>query len=231
MNKKLIFLLSLITTITLHAQNLIEAVKNYNKNPALLKDIKKILEENKNNPQFDINQKVEKGATALWYAAMHAGFGRDVTPLVGLLLEYKADPNIFDKDEGITPLRWAATQSDFKLTKLLLEHGADPNLAPYNPKSQKWPIAKYQGTPLWWATWKTIYEPWNGNQSEKIDLIRTLLEHGADPLLASNGESAFDLVKKHPDRTDLKELFLAKSKKTLSGPRSKKIENVGFTFK
>ena len=73
------------------------------------------------------------------------GDGRDPLPLVKTLLEKKADPNLrtattpvhglmqFDGSwanfDGQTPFIRAALSGDIDVMRLLLQHGADPNIA------------------------------------------------------------------------------------------------------
>ena len=51
--------------------------------------------------------------------------------LAQLLLEYGADPNIA-KDNGVTPLRWAAVDYAGDIVRTLMTYGADPHIASMN---------------------------------------------------------------------------------------------------
>lgn len=68
----------------------------------------------------DINAKLDCGFTALFYPCM---FG-DVE-LAKLLIDGGADVNA--REDGNTPLMWAAFRGHIKIIELLLENGADPD--------------------------------------------------------------------------------------------------------
>lgn len=56
--------------------------------------------------------------------ALHFGSGHE--PIVRLLLERGADPNIRDEGDNAYPLHFAAERGDLAVVRLLVEHGADP---------------------------------------------------------------------------------------------------------
>jgi ankyrin repeat protein len=56
--------------------------------------------------------------------ALHFGIHHE--PVVRLLVERGADPNIRDEGDNAMPLHFAAEGGDFPIIKLLVEHGADP---------------------------------------------------------------------------------------------------------
>lgn len=58
--------------------------------------------------------------------ALHFAVNRDSTPVVALLLERGADPNIRDEGDNATPLHFAAEHGAMEIVRLLVEHGADP---------------------------------------------------------------------------------------------------------
>jgi uncharacterized protein len=110
----------------------------------------------------------------------------EVTDMVKLLLDHKADPNtqlkrrIFavqhdyipnlNLGAGATPFMKAASASDLLLMRLLLDHGANPNL-----------VTENHGTPLMAAAglnWRDIASI--GTEKESIEAIQICLDHGAD---------------------------------------------------
>ena len=56
--------------------------------------------------------------------ALHFGSGHE--PIVRLLLERGADPNVRDEGDHAYPLHFAAERGDLAIVTLLVEHGADP---------------------------------------------------------------------------------------------------------
>jgi ankyrin repeat protein len=56
--------------------------------------------------------------------ALHFGVGHE--PVVRMLLEHGADPDIRDEGDDATPLHFAAESGDLDVVRLLIEHGADP---------------------------------------------------------------------------------------------------------
>lgn len=217
MHKKLLCILSCFTVnITLHSQNLIDAVTTGNKT-----QVERILQQEINNPAFDINQKDTIGSPALSYAAAQ-GF----TEIAQLLLAYQANPNIRCA-LGTTPLWWATNNQKKETMQLLLEHGADPNIAD----------TSFGKTPLWWAVF-------HGNK----ELVQLLLDYKAQPFTRhGKAGSAYDVVVKNLKNSDLddvdqKNLEEIKSllesyplinlmrKTTQPGSRGKPLENIGFRF-
>jgi ankyrin repeat protein len=56
--------------------------------------------------------------------ALH--FGVHHEPVVRVLLDHGADPDVRDEGDSATPLHFAAERGDLDVVRLLLEHGADP---------------------------------------------------------------------------------------------------------
>ena len=70
-----------------------------------------------------INERGAIGDSGL-RTALHFGSGHE--PVVRLLLERGADPNIRDEGDNAYPLHFAAERGDVAVVRLLVEHGADP---------------------------------------------------------------------------------------------------------
>jgi ankyrin repeat protein len=70
-----------------------------------------------------INERGAIGDSGL-RTALHFGSGHE--PVVRLLLERGADPNIRDEGDNAYPLHFAAERGDLAVVRLLVEHGADP---------------------------------------------------------------------------------------------------------
>jgi ankyrin repeat protein len=91
--------------------------------------------------------------TALHHAVAHE-------PVVRLLLERGADPNIRDDGDNAMPLHFAAEREDLTVIRLLIEHGADPIGASNH----------HELTVIGWATCFG---------TGRRDVVDYLLEHGA----------------------------------------------------
>lgn len=88
-------------------------------------DVVKYLLEN----NADVNGKVNTGSTPI-YIALNAGY----YDIADILLVYKADINITDI-MGMSPLAWAVKNNDIKMTKYLLDKGANVNSVNTNSRS------------------------------------------------------------------------------------------------
>jgi ankyrin repeat protein len=131
----------------------------------------------------DINAQDDLGATALYWAARG---GHPLGPhkcgtedpqrvaVIGTLLELGADPNLQDRrpkgwgrSSGWTPLFVALHHAQFTSARVLLEHGADPNILSDQGMSVM-AMASVEGAPK--------------------DLISLLVAKGFDPRLARRRE-------------------------------------------
>ena len=122
----------------------------------------------------DIDDAAPTGASALVVAAHggHADFAR-------FALGAGADPN--DIGAGYTPLHAAILRGDLEMATALLAGGADPNTrlekgTPLRRAGQDWAIAPQHvsATPYWLAAFY-----------QETDIMRALVDWGADPSLTS----------------------------------------------
>jgi len=121
----------------------------------------------------------------------------DAVAIAALLLERGANPNArltargfaIQHDSlgnasltiGSTPFMKAATTSDLRMMRLLLDHGADPLMATQNKTT---PLMAAAG--LNWAEISSL-----GTEDESIEALKLMLEHGADVNAANDqGETA-----------------------------------------
>jgi uncharacterized protein len=124
---------------------------------------------------YSFNELIGKqgGLTALHFAARQ-GAMRSVSALV----ESGAAINKPTPADGTTPLVIAAINGHFDVAKYLLDHGAQPNLAAENGMT-----ALYAAVNVEWAP-RTFYPQPRAHLQQQIgylDLIKALLEKGADP--------------------------------------------------
>jgi ankyrin len=126
------------------------------------------------------------GVSATAYAA-HSGYGE----LVSFLLEKGADPN--QAAAGFAPLHIAILRRDAGMARELLEHGADANapLRTWTPtrrssKDFHFVPALVGATPLWLAA-----------RFAAPDIMRLLVEHGADPRCVHRSDSVVEKGYQH----------------------------------
>jgi ankyrin repeat protein len=130
------------------------------------------------------------GWTALMYAAREGALDA-----ARALVELGADPNLvalpqttdvaltdeimqgIDKHIGTTALVYAIINAHFDLAAMLLEHGADPNIADYTGMAALY--AAVEWNTLQWVQSRPA--PIWRDRLEGIALIERLLTHGADP--------------------------------------------------
>lgn len=113
------------------------------------------------------------GLTALHFAARQGG-ARSVEALV----EHGANVNALSPGDRVSPLLIATVNGQFDIAKYLLTHGADPNLANAAGVTPLFAVLNVE-----WAPRMFYPQPRAQLQQELsyLDLIRLLLDKGADP--------------------------------------------------
>ena len=102
----------------------------------------------------------DRGRTPL-YGASRGG----LVDIIQWLLNHGADVSV-PRDDGWTPLHAAAGCMRPEAVRLLLDHNADVNS---RNKTGRTPLCE------------TIFEPVSSQEGRAVDVVRRLLEHGADP--------------------------------------------------
>lgn len=128
------------------------------------KDIVQILISHRS---VDFDGRNENGETALALASQNGH-----SDIVKMLLDYNADAEA--ESYGATPLTWAARNNRLDVVKLLCEQGkADPNVGNLTSQTDQ--------PPLWHAVCAS---------KGSIDMVKYLLESGADPNRSSKTETS-----------------------------------------
>ena len=112
------------------------------------------------------------GMTALLFASRDGDL-----QAVQALLAAGAAINLVSGGEHSTPLVIATANGHYEVAKLLLDHGANPNIANIDGLTPLYATINMQYAPVSWA-------PNPLTDQEKVthlDLMKALLEHGADP--------------------------------------------------
>ena len=121
----------------------------------------------------DVNDQPPYGTSATVVAA-HSGH-RDVA---AYLLEQGADPNA--ADAGYTALHAAILHKDAGLVRALLDHGADAN----SPVRTSTPVRRDSVDFYLHPSWTGATPFWLAARFNAPDIMRLLLDHGADPRAA-----------------------------------------------
>ncbi|MGD8340551.1 MAG: ankyrin repeat domain-containing protein [Gammaproteobacteria bacterium] len=110
------------------------------------------------------------GMTPLLYAAREGH-----TTMVGKLLDAGADIDGTEANQ-ITPLLMAVSNNRMETASLLIERGADIDARDWYGRSPLWSAVNVRNLYLHNQTFEHVID-----RAPVLDLIRTLLEHGADP--------------------------------------------------
>ncbi len=186
---------------------LINFIKNQNQIPSMPVQI---ILENEANP----NIKDTDGATALHYAARYGH-----APIAKLLLEYGADPLIAD-NHGVTALLLAAQHGQKEIASQLIKYAITLKIAGLKSiRAEKDCYLNLLPGDLFQFTLKSFLIPsclsfLNGAndvgntplhvaaQNNDFDMIKLLLEHGADKTYLNNeGKTALDIAKEKSYKT------------------------------
>jgi len=109
----------------------------------------------------DVTLSTEEGNSCIRLAAMEGN-----VPLLSVLIDAGADVDQRD-DRGATPAMWAANRGRLEALGLLIGHGADLNA---------------RDAPDWGGKTVLMYA-----KPERLDIIKLLLEQGADPKIRTKG--------------------------------------------
>jgi uncharacterized protein len=112
------------------------------------------------------------GWTALMYAAREGAIAA-----AAALADLKADLNAVSPQEGTTALQLAVINVHYDLANLLLEKGADPNVADSSGMTALYATVDMRAP----ANMLTRPEPKLRDKFDSIGLAKALLAHGADP--------------------------------------------------
>ncbi len=147
----------------------------------------------------DVNEMNDCKYTPLYFAVLE--FHRSV---VRLLLENKADPNKFDRsrDPIVSPLWRAVNYDETEVVNMLLDHGADANL--YNSAGRRplhlagdvsivRSLLNYRADPNAKDEngWTPLHFAADSNGRQMLEILRVLLEYGADWTLRTNRKIRF----------------------------------------
>jgi ankyrin repeat protein len=170
---------------------LIEAIKSVN--PEM---VKLFLEHGANVELKDGYDSTPLMSAILWADVTHASKNYSVLDkansieIVDMLINCHANVNYngtYGGKPGVTPLGQAASVNDYSLSLILtgklLNAGAD-----VNPN-----IASDEMSPLLWAL-TTVYTRWEDEQNNRLDVIKMLLEAGANPNITYGGTTPLHIA-------------------------------------
>lgn len=136
------------------------------------KDASKVAAAKKKEKKERRGATVMGGMTALLFAARDGQMDA-----ARALVEAGADVNDAGAGEKMTPIVLAITNGHYDLAKYLLDHGADVKLS-----SDSGLTALYATIDMQWAPYAWFPQPITAQEKiSYLDLMKALLEHGADP--------------------------------------------------
>lgn len=122
--------------------------------------------------------RTQGGLTALMLAARQGHLDT-----VQAMVAHGVDVNEIDPGDHTTALMIAAVNGRFDVAMYLVQHGANPNLAQTNGAAPLYAVLNAR-----WAPKSEYPNPlyYTGQQTDYLDLLAALLDHGADPNLRLN---------------------------------------------
>lgn len=152
-------LVCLTCMISAYELNIFEAIEQQKYDA-----VQQILEQEKNNPHFNINAKrhIMPNNTLYGHTPLTLAISKGNDAIITLLLEHQADPNIAGTWAWNTPLIRAVHNKNSNITRLLLQHGTDPNI-----RDEEGFLALVEAA-----------------EDKQYDVVQLLLAYGADPNLS-----------------------------------------------
>ena len=122
-------------------------------------------------PRREFGANLAGGTTALLYAARDGAMEAIIA-----LVESGADVNRFNGSENLSPMVMAISNGHFDIAKVLLDHGADPNLATNQGLTPLYGALDVQWSPHAWYPEPVVEQ----EQVSYLELMQALLAHGAN---------------------------------------------------
>lgn len=157
--------------------------------------------------KFLLDQGAEVNQTGFWGTALHTAAAKGNKPMVALLLDHGANPNLRDH-YGRTPLDLSLFFRHADVARLLLAHGARPNAFDATVLGDSQLLTRILEREPWQIHTMEAAAPlieWAFLRCQR-SAAEVLLAHGADPATKSiTGKSLADLARESgcPDLGDL----------------------------